>query len=81
MLYDIVEEVRERCGDLSSCIIGYGHVGDGICSICAIVVIYTSVFSGNLHMNVVTQTHSHQLHELLEPFVFDWTGQVTMTTH
>ena len=30
---------------------------------------------GNLHLNVVEEGHTTKILELLEPFVFDWTGQ------
>ena len=31
---------------------------------------------GNLHLNVVGDTHSTELLNLIEPFVFDWTGTI-----
>jgi FAD/FMN-containing dehydrogenase len=30
---------------------------------------------GNLHLNVVGETHSHELKECIEPFIFDWTAR------
>ena len=30
VLYDVVEDVRERCRELTTCSVGYGHIGDGV---------------------------------------------------
>ena len=45
--------------------------------ICVCVCDYHRVltYPGNLHLNVVEESHSTQVLDLLEPFVFDWTGQ------
>ncbi len=29
---------------------------------------------GNLHLNVIGETHSEELLGLIEPFLYDWTG-------
>ena len=57
-LYQLVEEVRERCEEAALCTVGYGHLGDG-----------------NLHLNIVGKAHSSGLLQLIEPFVYDWTGE------
>lgn len=58
VMYNLVEETRQRCLPLAKCTLGYGHIGDG-----------------NLHLNVVGETHSKQLLQLIEPFVFEWTAR------
>ena len=30
----------------------------------------------NLHVTIVSDTHSQELMELIEPFIFDWTGEI-----
>ena len=35
--------------------------------------------SGNLHLNIIGETHSEELLNLIEPYVFDWTGMYTVT--
>jgi len=32
-------------------------------------------FAGNLHLNIVGESHSLELLGLIEPFLFDWTGK------
>jgi D-2-hydroxyglutarate dehydrogenase len=36
---------------------------------------YGHIGDGNLHLNVVGETHSHELKECIEPFIFDWTAR------
>jgi FAD/FMN-containing dehydrogenase len=36
---------------------------------------YGHIGDGNLHLNVVEESHSTQVLDLLEPFVFDWTAR------
>lgn len=35
---------------------------------------YGHIGDGNLHLNVVGREHSPRLLQLIEPFVYDWTG-------
>ena len=36
---------------------------------------YGHLGDGNLHLNVVGNSHSTKLLNLIEPFVYDWTGE------
>lgn len=36
---------------------------------------YGHLGDGNLHLNVVGEAHSKELLQLIEPFVYDWTGE------
>ena len=36
---------------------------------------YGHIGDGNLHLNVVGKAHSTELLQLIEPFVYDWTGE------
>ena len=36
---------------------------------------YGHIGDGNLHLNIVGETHSKQLLQLIEPFVFEWTAR------
>lgn len=77
VMYNIVEDVRERCAHLALGTIAYGHIGDSTLDT-AVVKIYLLVslsVKGNLHLNVTGKTHSSELRDCLEPFIFDWTGQ------
>ena len=76
VMYDLVVDVRERCTNVALWTVGYGHIGDGISVSVSAGTVYTVPISpGNLHLNVVGEGHSTELRDLLEPFVFDWTGQ------
>lgn len=35
---------------------------------------------GNLHLNAVGETHSNELLQLIEPYVFEWTGIIYIIT-
>ena len=74
VLYELVEITRARCKDMAKCTVGYGHIGDGMlhCGWCSDPVLVC--VAGNLHLNLVGETHSTELLNLIEPFVFDWTG-------
>ena len=37
---------------------------------------YGHVGDGNLHLNIVTPKHDPSVHELIEPFVYEWTRDV-----
>ena len=41
-------------------------------------VYFLSHCLGNLHLNIVGDSHSTELLNLIEPFVFDWTGKKDM---
>ena len=42
---------------------------------CVGVVMFEDVvFVGNLHLNISGETHSKELLNMIEPFVFEWTG-------
>jgi FAD/FMN-containing dehydrogenase len=39
------------------------------------VVGYGHIGDGNLHLNIVGETHSKEILQLLEPFIFEWTAK------
>lgn len=41
---------------------------------------YGHLGDGNLHLNVVGKSHSTKLLQLIEPFVYDWTGKFNAST-
>ena len=40
---------------------------------------YGHVGDSNLHVNISSETHSQELLSLIEPFIFDWTGEILHT--
>jgi D-2-hydroxyglutarate dehydrogenase len=52
------------------------EVVKGRCSKEALCTVgYGHIGDGNLHLNVVGREHSPRLLQLIEPFIYDWTGK------
>lgn len=54
--YDIVPALRERFGDITERVYGFGHMGDS-----------------NIHLNVECDSYSEKVHQLIEPFIYEFT--------
>ena len=67
--------MRERVKHLAKCTMGYGHIGDGWL-VDKLNHFIGFSYVGNLHLNVVGDCHSLELLNLIEPFLFDWTGMI-----
>ena len=37
-------------------------------------MIFSTLFTGNLHLNITTPDHSDEVLHEIEPYVFEWTG-------
>nr|CAD7589520.1 unnamed protein product [Timema genevievae] len=66
--YELVEKTIERLSGCSSVvrICGHGHIGKSLMFFC----------DGNLHLNITSKEYDHEILELMEPFVFEWTSKL-----
>lgn len=37
-------------------------------------MIFSTLYTGNLHLNITTPDHSDEVLNEIEPYVFEWTG-------
>lgn len=86
--YQIIDLVRDRLeqrgfmgnGQVID-VVGYGHIGDGI--LLEFCWLYHDDFfaerftpTGNVHLNVACKEYTPQVADALEPFVYEWIGEM-----
>ncbi|KAF9437360.1 hypothetical protein BGZ76_001077 [Entomortierella beljakovae] len=66
VIYDAVEVMRKRLGDK-------GLLGEG--KLFSSVLGYGHIGDGNLHLTLAAKEFSQEATDLIEPFIFEWTGK------